>query len=133
MLQRHALNLISLCICGFFVLEIWWNCSQILFVFVFLNCLCGLIFHGAHCVGYQKWADNIFMKYDTISVIATALILIIYSHNRITCCFCSLSLFLLWVLTFSVLKELPFNIIQSLLHILGSMIHHIVAKDVCNA
>ena len=102
---------------------------------VFMNLIAGTIYHTAHCIGHQPWADRVFMKYDVATVAATAIGVFIEapSSEKHTVVLVTLLCFVLWLLTFSILRGIPFNPILSVLHGCGAAIHvHIARRLGCD-
>jgi hypothetical protein len=96
-----------------------------------------LIYHGAHTVGQERWANEIFMKYDVATVIVGACLLVLQvalseAPHLLLEVFGTLAVTLgLWLLTFNVLKGLPFNVIGSVLHAIAWCMHARFASHVC--
>lgn len=129
---RHSVNLATL-VSGSVLILYFWRCSQAMTLLTLVSMTCGTIFHGAHVMGHEKWADSVFMKYDFLSVVAHAaggVVSTTPDAQRMVVLIASCS-FLLWILTFGPLKGLPLNPIQSALHVAAVTSHWVAASPIC--
>lgn len=92
-----------------------------------------LVFHGAHVLGYQKWADAVFMKYDVSAVfVGAAALLTVAPADLLPLCLATLGASLvLWLLSFGPLHGLPFNPILTVIHCMGAWLHLRVMSALC--
>lgn len=131
---RHTLNLATL-VAGSMASIYFWRCLAWMMWLNLLTMICGIIFHGAHVMGYETWADAIFMKYDFLSVVASTIGALYFTtpEARLVVFLIALSCFVLWLFTFGPLKGLPLNPIQSVLHAGGVFAHWYAAAPLCNS
>ena len=133
-LPRHAFNLLTGVVGGLYCIWIW-SCSAggIICIACGLVLCTTILFHGAHVLGRCELADRVLMKYDVGAVISTSALVVwnVPASARwgliivLACCLG------LWLPTFTVLKGLPQNPIQSALHMVGVMTHRYAASYVC--
>ena len=128
-LPRHTFNLVTGVTSGvYLVFHVWgWACSPLMTSVCIVMLLTTIVFHGAHCLGHERWADRVFMKYDFGAIVATTFAIL---HTTPADAHAGIIggvafAFGLWLTTFSerLLKGLPYNPIQCLMHILGTAIH----------
>ena len=112
--MRHLLNLAtglsasyyaSLCVSTPFL---WYMCA-----------LCRLTtaaYHGAHCLGFERFANNTLMPID-VAVVSSTVITIAYERYSIAAYVAFVAFaFIVWLATFTVWSGAPFNVILSILH-----------------
>ena len=129
---RHTFNFITGMYLGYAVITAWW-CNPLMRALGFLGLITTFIFHGAHCLGHERWANQTFMKYD-VSVVVTYVFCSMLMTSRDAYMFCIPGIaasFGIWLLTFGVLKGLPFNPVQCAIHVAGIVIHSHAASFVC--
>ena len=130
---RHTFNLLTglaACMCC----TTAWSCDKWMLMLGTLCHITTLCFHGSHCVrGWEQWADRVVMKYDVAVVITIGTSAMVKTTDDIRLNVIALHalVFSLWLLTFGPLKGLPFNPIQSVIHLVGSLIHVYAASPVC--
>ena len=132
-LPRHTFNLATGIYLGWFVTNAWW-CDELMVGLARLSWLATIIFHGAHCVGYARWADAVFMKYDFgLVVLITIRLLSTTPRDGLSFCVPAIACsFGIWLLTFGPLRGLPYNPVQCLMHLSGCVIHGHAASYVCS-
>lgn len=131
---RHSVNLITL-ILGTVILFVVWQCSNLMTMLIAGNLVCGVIFHGAHCLGHQPWADAVFMKFDFLSILLSTIGAFCTTTSEAAGPFMLVmfATLCIWLLSFGPLKGIPLNPIQSVLHVLGVFSHWLAAAPVCTA
>ena len=128
---RHTINLVSVLVVGYFLLEMW-HCSEQMTQLVQLAIVTGIVFHGTHCLGYENFADKYFMLPDFLAVIACAsYCMYIAEKVRLNLVLVNGGCFLIWILTFSLLRGSTCNITQTILHIFCCIINSYAASSVC--
>ena len=116
-------NLITGSMSGLFLVILWHSRSALLFGSTSLMLLTTLVYHGAHCLGFERWASK-FMLFDTTAVALVVCSLLYLSRSGVVF-FIALSAFLLWMNSFPgrPLHGLPFNLLLSALHCYGLVAH----------
>ena len=106
------------------------------FTIVWTGVLCTtVVFHGAHVLGEAAWADRVFMKVD-VGAVACGTAALVWSTTgavRWNCVSATAALLLLWLPTFGPLKGIPYNPIQSVVHVGGVFIHLFAQEQVCGS
>ena len=93
----------------------------------------GRVFHGAHVLG-EAAADRVFMKVD-VGAVAYGTAALVWSTTGAVRWICVTrdALLLLWLPTFGPLKGIPYNPIQSVVHVGGVFIHLFAQERVCGS
>ena len=131
-LPRHTFNLLTGIYLGHALTSAWW-CNDLMRTLGFIGTITTVIFHGAHCLGYERWANQTFMKYD-VSLVIVYVFSSMLSTSPEAWRF-SLPVvaaaFGIWLLSFGVLKGLPYNPVQCAIHLSGVAAHVHNASFVC--
>ena len=131
-LPRHTLNLSSAVVCGTTLTFHVWRCQPFMQLTTGVVLASSIIYHGSHCVGRVRWAEDVFMKYDVGCTFGAALMVNILTFRSSLFLFALLSnafAVFMWMLSFKPLKGLPQNPILSLLHAHAIYYHPPVAKS----
>ena len=134
-IPRHTFNLLTGTVGSAHLAILVWGPHSLL-----MSAICGgvfltsLIYHGAHTIGKERWANEVFMKYDVGCVMIGGCIITIQSavHGITSLCYTLGYLGVasgLWLLSFGVLKGLPYNVIGSALHGIGWAMHVRLAQQ----
>ena len=128
---RHTFNFVTGVGGCAYLLYTW--CTPLMRAACFAVLCTTVVFHGAHVLGEAAWADRVFMKVD-VGAVACGTAALVWSTTgavRWNCVSATAALLLLWLPTFGPLKGIPYNPIQSVVHVGGVFIHLFAQEQVC--
>mmetsp|Transcript_19615 Transcript_19615/g.32704 ORF Transcript_19615/g.32704 Transcript_19615/m.32704 type:complete len:137 (-) Transcript_19615:303-713(-) len=129
---RHSVNLLTGVAGTTYIASQWcvWN-MRIVCLLVLLTTI---IFHGAHVLGHQSWADSVFMKYDVGAVFIGTITLLFNTPNdfRGRVLFLMSTALGIWLLSWGPLMNLPLNPLASVIHVIGFAAHQHSIAHVCS-
>ena len=131
-IPRHALNFLTGTVGSAYLVYRWW-CSPFMRVVSMCVLLTTVIYHGAHTLGHERWANEKFMRVDVSAVVLGGIALLWITPpaaQREVCIILGLSL-AIWLPTFGPLKGITFNPLLSVCHGLGVVGHLHAIAHVC--